>query len=124
VTAATTSRRALKASYVTGTSSAAPQLPPWLLEAAAVMLLLASSCLAGVTMARTSIGAGELSAAVLAPGMIGIIVVSVASIFRIGRSRPMRARILLGTMFLLLLGQCGYGIMHSPELSSGATESR
>ncbi len=50
----------------------------------------------------------ELSVAVFAPAVIGLIAVGLASLFRIGRSRPLRARVLLGTMSLLLLAECGH----------------
>jgi hypothetical protein len=88
------------------------------------MLLLANSCLAGVTVARTSFDPADLSATVLAPAVIGLVVVSAASIFRTGRSRRMRARILLGTMILLLLGLCVYALSRSPEASSSGLEAR
>jgi chromate transport protein ChrA len=87
------------------------------------MLLLANSCLAGITKARTSIDARELSAAVLAPAVIGLVVVSAASIFRMARSRRIRARILLGTMILLFLGLCVYPLTRSPEVPSGTADS-
>ncbi len=78
------------------------------MEASALILLLANSGLAGLYKSQTSLDPRDLSVAVFAPAVSGLIVVGLASLFRIGRSRPARARVLLATMFLLLLGQCGH----------------
>ncbi len=84
-----------------------PRRSPWLLETLAILLLILNVLLSAAVGARASRSGAELLGRMSAPAIIALIVVGIGSVFKGGRSRRARAIIVLVTMFLVLLGNCG-----------------
>jgi hypothetical protein len=84
-----------------------PEEAPWLLEIIGVVLLVINMFLSAVTTGRTAPSASGLLGVALAPAVIGLVVIGVASVFSGMRNRRSRAKIFVATMCLVLLGNCG-----------------
>ena len=76
-----------------------------MLETVGVLLLATSSCQLGVAFSQRSISGGDYAAAILAPALVGGLVLVIARF--LGTTRRARARVFAGVMLLLVLGSCG-----------------
>ena len=89
-----------------GAAPPAPaQAAPWVLESLGVLLLGFGSCQTGVAFSHLPISRDAYSAAILAPALVGVVVIVAARL--LGISRRGRARLFAGAMLLLVLGNCG-----------------
>jgi hypothetical protein len=111
----------MKQSFVKPNPEQPPVRAPWLLETVAVLLLLVNMFLSGAIGARSSRSGPELLGAMFAPAIIGLLVVGIASAFKGARNRTTRAKIVLVTMVVMLLGNFGkLGPATRPATSAGA----
>jgi hypothetical protein len=99
----------LEQSYVKSPASPAsvPERSPWLLEVISLLLLLINMALSGSLAARTAKTLGELLGGVFMPAILALVVVGVARLAKRGSTRRSRAKIVLGTMLIVLLGNVG-----------------
>lgn len=101
----------MKASYLTGAPAVPPEKPSRLLEASAVALVLLNMLLYGLTVPRSARGGpellGEVAGAMFAPAGMALLAIGIARLMKKGATRRSRAKIVLVTMTVALLGRCG-----------------
>jgi hypothetical protein len=80
---------------------------PWLLEGTSVLLVLLNMALSASLAAAQSPSLAELLGAMFMPSLLALVVVGLASLAKSARTRRARAKIVLGTMIVALLGNFG-----------------
>jgi hypothetical protein len=80
---------------------------PWLLETAAVILLLLDMALGAIGEARAATSFGEWTGAILAPPVILLMVVVVVRAFKWVRTRRGTAQLAIGVVLFGFVGECG-----------------
>jgi hypothetical protein len=89
--------------------------PPWLLETIGGLLIVFGCMQAGVTYSHWPISSDVYSAAILAPALVGILVLVVARHLPGGASRHGRASIFAIVMLLMVLANCGVWAVTLPK---------
>jgi hypothetical protein len=116
----------MKASYVTGAPAVSPEKPPRLLEASAVALVLLNMLLYGLTVPKSARGSpeflGEVLGAMFALAVMPLLAIEIARLMKKGATRRSRAKIVLVTMAVLLLGRCG-SLMTDTRHTTGSLPS-
>ena len=85
----------------------ASETRPWLLELAAVALLLGNMALAGLVEAGSGRGIAGLVGAMFAPGLLTLLVVGVVRLLKGARTRKGTAQVAVITLSVMVFGQCG-----------------
>ena len=88
-------------------SEQGPEQSPWILETLGVVLLLINMLFSGMLPPEHVESASEVFGRVLAPLILGLLVVGVFNLAPGMRNRRSRAKVFLGTMCFILLGSCG-----------------
>ncbi len=97
----------LQTAYVHARSAPSAEKSSWFIETVAAILLLLNMLLSGAVGARSARSGAEVLGAIVAPAFIALVVVGIGTLFKAGRTRRSRAKIVLVTMVVVLLGNCG-----------------
>lgn len=96
----------MKVSYLTGAPGVPPEKPPRLLEASAVALVLLNALLAPKSARGSAEFSGEIIGAMFGFTFISLVAIGIAQLMKKGATRRSRAKIVLVTMTVVLLGRC------------------
>jgi hypothetical protein len=110
---------------LSGRPSPVPERAPWILEGLALLLMFLAMVLSGAAAARGVVTAPELMGSIFAPPIFALVVIGSARLLGAARTRRSRAKVVLVTSLIMVIGQCGsLGQPRSGNSGIGAPLSR